>query len=149
MKKLVVVALVLFAFAAFAGEVVKRGAPISSETAAVPLASVLEKPEEYTKAPVVIEGVVAAACQTRGCWMQIAPTASEAGIRVTFKDYAFFVPLDSKGRAARMEGTVEVKTLSKADVDHLVGEGAKLKRNPDGTANEVSFVASGVELTGK
>jgi hypothetical protein len=147
MKKLV--AVLLLAVSAFAGEVVKRGAPISSETPAVAIKSVLEKPEAYTKSPVVIEGVVLAACETRGCWMQVAPAAGEAGMRVTFKDYAFFVPLDSKGRAARMEGTVSVKTLSKADVDHLVGEGATLKRNPDGTANEVSFVASGVELTGQ
>jgi hypothetical protein len=47
---------------------------------------------------------------------------------------------------ARMEGSVSVKTLSKEDADHLAEEGAQLTRNPDGTANEVSFVATGVEL---
>jgi hypothetical protein len=48
---------------------------------------------------------------------------------------------------ARMEGVVEIKKLSKEDVDHLTGEGAKISRNADGTAREVSFVATGVELT--
>jgi len=65
---------------------------------------------------------------------------------VTFKDYGFFVPTDSKGMQARAEGVVKVKTLSKEEVDHLEGEGAKLNRGADGTAKEVTFVASGVEL---
>lgn len=78
--------------------------------------------------------------------MELAPAAGKPGVRVTFKDYAFFVPLDSKGMKARAEGVATVKTLSKKDADHLEGEGAKLTRNADGTANEVSFVANGVEL---
>jgi hypothetical protein len=41
----------------------------------------------------------------------------------------------------------EVQKLSKDEADHLAGEGAKLHRNPDGTATEVTFIASGVELT--
>ena len=79
--------------------------------------------------------------------MQIAPEAGKPGMRVTFKDYGFFVPTDSKGMKARAEGVVEVKTLTKAQADHLEHEdGAKLTRNADGTAREVAFVASGVEL---
>ncbi|HEX6159250.1 MAG TPA: DUF4920 domain-containing protein [Thermoanaerobaculia bacterium] len=145
MKKLIV--LLLVAASAFAGEVVKRGAPIATDAKPVAFAEVLAHPENYTTAPVVIEGIVQTACQNKGCWMQIAPEAGQAGMRVTFKDYAFFVPKDSKGMAAKMEGVVTVKTLSKEDAEHLEGEGAKLNRNADGTAREISFVASGVELT--
>ena len=57
-----------------------------------------------------------------------------------------FIPLQAQGMKARAEGVTSVKVLSKADADHLEGEGAKLTRNADGTANEISFVASGVEL---
>ena len=47
----------------------------------------------------------------------------------------------------RAEGEFSVKTLSKEEVDHLVkDDGAKIKANADGTAHEVSFVATGVEL---
>ena len=67
-------------------------------------------------------------------------------MRVTFKDYGFFVPTDSKGMQARAQGVTKVRTLSKEEADHLEGEGAKLNRNADGTANEVTFIASGVEL---
>ena len=85
------------------------------------------------------------ACECKGCRMQLSAEGL-LGMRVTFKVYAFFVPLDSKGMQVRAEGVTVVKTLSKAEADHLEGEGAKLARNADGTAKEVSFVANGVEL---
>lgn len=144
MKRIFAIALI--ATTAFAGEVITRGAAISKETKTVPLAQVLDKPSEYTRDPIVVEGVVETACQNKGCWMTVVPEAGKAGMRVTFKDYGFFVPKDSKGFTARMEGIVSVKTLSKQEADHLSGEGVKLHRNEDGTANEVSFVATGVEL---
>ena len=140
-------AALLMAGAAIAGEeVIKRGAPIAAGAKAVPLAKVLEAPEEYSKAPVVVDGVISQACTRKGCWMELVPAAGKSGVRVTFKDYGFFVPLDSKGMIARAEGVTTVKTLSKKEADHLAEEGAKLTRNADGTAREVSFVANGVEL---
>ncbi|HEY0142849.1 MAG TPA: DUF4920 domain-containing protein [Thermoanaerobaculia bacterium] len=145
-KATLLILLLLAAVTAFAGEVVKRGAPIASDARAIPFAEVLAQPDQYTKTPVVIEGLVEAACTNKGCWMQVVPEAGKSGMRVTFKDYAFFVPKDSKGMAAKMEGVVTVKTLSKEDAEHLEGEGAKLNRNADGTAREISFVATGVEL---
>jgi hypothetical protein len=138
--------LMLVATVAFAGDVVTRGAAISRDAKSVPLAQVLDQPENFTKEPVVIEGTVEASCQNKGCWMQIVPEPGRSGVRVTFKDYGFFVPKEIKGMTARMEGTVAVKTLSKEEADHLAGEGAKLDRAEDGTAREISFVATGVEL---
>lgn len=147
MKRFALTLVVLaVASAAFAGDVVKRGAPIAADAKTVSLATVLENPDPYTKDAVVVEGVIQAACERKGCWMQIAPKAGEAGVRVTFKDYGFFIPLDAKGMQARAEGVAVVKTLSKEEADHLESEGAKLARSADGTAKEVSFVANGVEL---
>ena len=65
---------------------------------------------------------------------------------MTFKDYGFFVPTDSTGYRARLEGMFETNVFSKGDADHLIAEGVDLLRNPDGSATEVSFVAAGVEL---
>jgi hypothetical protein len=140
MKKLALIAL-LAAATAFAGEVVKRGDAIPADAKVTPLAQVLEKPEAFTKDAVVTEGTVEAVCSAKGCWMELG------GMHVTFKDYGFFVPKESKGMKARIAGVTEVKTLSKEEADHLEHEGATIKRNDDGTAREVSFVASGVELT--
>jgi hypothetical protein len=146
MKKLVLVSL-LIAGAAFAGDVVKRGDAIPADAKITPLAQVLEKPEDFTKTAVVTDGVVKAVCKQMGCWMEIAPAGDKDGVRVTFKDYGFFVPKDSKTMKAKMAGMIEIKTLSKEEADHLEHDGAVVKRNEDGTAREVSFVASGVELT--
>jgi len=146
MKKLVLVSL-LIAGTAFAGDVVKRGDAIPADAKITPLAQVLEKPEDFTKTAVVTDGVVKAVCKQMGCWMEIAPAGDKDGVRVTFKDYGFFVPKDSKTMKAKMAGMIEIKTLSKEEADHLEHDGAVVKRNEDGTAREVSFVASGVELT--
>ena len=146
MKKLI--AVLLLATSAFAGDVITRGAAVPKDAKAIPLATVLENPQSYTKEAVVVEGVIAASCTRQGCWMQLAPSAEKEAqsVRVTFKDYGFFIPLQAKGMMARAEGVAVVKTLSKEDADHLEEEGAKLTRQKDGTALEVSFVANGVEL---
>lgn len=147
MKRFISILIFILAVpAAFADDVIKRGAAISADAKAIPLADVLAKAGEFAKTPVVVEGVIKQNCENKGCWMVLAPAMDKDGVRVTFKDYGFFIPLDSKGMKARAEGVTTIKTLSKTEADHLEGEGAKLNRNADGTANEVSFVASGVEL---
>jgi hypothetical protein len=128
------------ATSAFAADVVKRGVAVPADAKSVTVAQIMEKPDAYAKDPVVVEGVVSSVCTNMGCWMQLD------SVRVTFKDYGFFVPTDSKGMQARALGVAKVKKLSKEEADHLEGEGAKLQRNADGTAREVAFVASGVEL---
>ena len=71
-----------------------------------------------------------------GCWMELAPAAGKKSIRVTFKDEEFAIPLTAKGMQARAEGVTKIHKLSKEEADHR-------------TADEVSFVATGVELTRK
>lgn len=140
---LVVVAFaVAFAHPAVA-QVVTRGAALG-DSPVVELADALGNPAAFAGEQVILEGTVVKACPMKGCWM--APDGAARGIRVTFKDYGFFVPTDVAGRAARMEGTFETNVFSREDADHLIEEGVSLVRNPDGTATELSFVASGVEL---
>lgn len=126
---------------------VLRGDPIGAETRRVAFADALKEPQKFAGKPVVIEGVVRRVCQAEGCWMEIGPKAEgEGGIRVTF-DHKFAVPKDSSSMNFRAEGTLKVKTLSKETVEHLVkDDGARIKTNPDGTADEVTFLATGVEL---
>jgi hypothetical protein len=127
------------------GQIIKRGAPIG-KSPAVKFADVLKEPQKFAGKSVRIEGVVERVCKREGCWMEIAPKPGAQTVRVTFKDHGFFVPKDATGKF-RAEGEFSVKVLSRGEVDHLVNDdGAKIKRNPDGTANEVTFVATGVEL---
>ena len=126
---------------------IRRGQPIG-DSRRVAFADALKEPKKFAGKPVVIEGSVERVCQAEGCWMQIVPdgAAGAAVVRVTF-DHKFAVPKDSAKMKFRAEGTFSVKTLSRETVEHLVKEdGAKIKTNPDGTADEVSFLSTGVEL---
>ena len=126
----------------------KRGAPIG-DSQKVSLTKALAKPDKYAGRTVRIEGVVVRSCKMEGCWAELAPSAdAEKSVRINMKNHAFFIPLQSAGAFARAEGIFKVKTLSKADVDHMIEEdGAKFpNRNADGSVTEVSFEATGIEL---
>ncbi|MDT5272413.1 MAG: hypothetical protein QOH49_4599 [Acidobacteriota bacterium] len=124
-----------------------RGEAIAADTQRVAFADALKEPQKFSGKTVVIEGVVRRVCQAEGCWMEIGPKAEgDESVRVTF-DHKFSIPKDAAPMNFRAEGTLKVKTLSKEAVGHLVkDDGAKIKTNPDGTADEVTFLATGVEL---
>jgi hypothetical protein len=138
----------MFAGSLEESDVVKRGASIG-DSPLVDVREVLGDFERFEGETVIVEGEVAEVCQMKGCWMALVPDGAAAKVRVTFQDYGFFVPKDASRCTARMEGTFQKTVLSKDEADHLEGEGAPLERNPDRTANELSFVATGVELSRK
>ena len=131
--------------AAVADDVVRRGAEIG-DSPTVDLKGALAAPEEHIGRFVIVEGKVDKVCPMKGCWLELMPAGESRGVRVTFENYGFFVPKDSMGWTARLEGEFVREELSKREVDHLVGEGATLNKQPDGTAVQVSFVARAVEL---
>jgi hypothetical protein len=128
----------------------KRGAPLGMSKK-VSLNKALAAPEKYSAKTVRIEGVVVRSCKMEGCWAEVAQDEKSKSVRVKMKDHAFFIPLQSAGARARVEGRFVVKTLTKAQVDHMIEEdGVKFEsRNADGTVTEVSFEATGIELTRK
>ncbi len=130
------------------GGVLKRGAPLG-KSKKVSLAKVMKSPEKYAGKMVRVEGVIVRSCKMEGCWLELAPDANAKSVRVKMKDHAFFVPLDSAGAKAKAEGVFSVKTLSAEQVKHLIeDDGAKFDNiNADGTVTEITFEATGVELT--
>lgn len=53
--------------------------------------------------PMQVTGEVVQVCQSKGCWLTLH-TSDGNSVRVTFKDYGFFVPKDIAGREVLMEG---------------------------------------------
>ena len=123
------------------GTVLVRGTKIPRDQTPLALASLLAKPEDGRT--VLVEGMVRRACSQMGCWMELAPPEGGPGVRVTFKDYGFFVPTDSAGATARVQGTVKVAQLSAEQAEHLRSEGGSMST---GAQREVRLVATGVEL---
>ena len=58
-----------------------------------------------------VEGNITECCQKKGCWMKVDLGEGKT-MHVTFKDYGFFVPLNSGGRNSVLEGVARVDTLS-------------------------------------
>lgn len=127
---------------------IKRGA-MSGKAKKVSLAKILDTPEKYSGQNVLVEGVLVRSCKMEGCWFELAPSKEGKTIRIKMKDHAFFIPLNSANNNLKVkaEGVFKVKTLTKAEVDHLIEDGGKFSNiNADGTVTEVSFLAAGLEL---
>ncbi len=103
-----------------------------------------DKKELATK----VNGEVEAVCQKKGCWMNIKNANGES-MRVTFKDYAFFMPMDCAGKTAIVEGVAKIEETSIADLkeyakdDNQSKEAIAAIKEPK---KELVFEASGVIL---
>lgn len=59
---------------------------------------------------VAFRGIIKEVCQVKGCWMRVQlPDGQETMVR--FKDYGFFVPLDSGGKEVVVGGRAFVEEL--------------------------------------
>ena len=121
------------------GDKLKGLAPVTLET-------LLANPADYDGKAVSITAKVRKSCERKGCWMELASSEKAPGVRVTFKDYGFFVPLDSAGKTAKVEGTVKVAELSPERAKHYESEGAMVAKDKSGKYREVQLVANGLEL---
>jgi hypothetical protein len=111
----------------------------------VKLPALLANPGAYTDKTVTTAGKVQRACTNKGCWMEIGE--GDAACRVTFKDYGFFVPTNSAGAQARVQGRLDTHTIPAARVAHLESEGGSFKnKHADGSVTEVQLIATAVEL---
>jgi len=126
-------------------ETIVRGEKIG-KAPSIRLADLQRSPERHDGKTVVVEGTVRRACTRMGCWMELAGSDSGPGVRVTFKDYGFFVPVDSAGAKAKVAGTVKVTALSEAAAKHYQAEGGRVPTDSHGKHVEVQLVATGVEL---
>lgn len=117
------------------------GAPFSKTDEPTPLGQVLAAAEP-PKGEVLIKGEVEAVCQKKGCWMVVKDGAESA--RVLMKDHSFAVPMDCRGKAVTIEGTLASRTFNEDQVKHLEKDAGG---NPDAVAGERTehvLTASGI-----
>ena len=65
-------------------------------------------------------------CSKKGCWMKL-DLADGTQTMVRFKDYGFFMPLDSKDREVIVNGKAYVTETSVADLKHYAEDAGKSK----------------------
>ena len=93
------------------------GAPLNEEASPTGLGAILDSPSEFVGSVVRVEAKISQVCQRKGCFM--IATSGEGAIRISFKDYAFFVPTDTGGKTVTFTGTVIERELSEEQAAHL------------------------------
>jgi hypothetical protein len=94
----------------------------------------------------IVEGTIEECCQKKGCWIKV-DMGNGKSMRVSFKDYGFFVPLDAGGRTMIMKGVAMYDTIDVDFLKHLAEDAnATQEEIDDITEPEVAitFEATGV-----
>jgi hypothetical protein len=93
------------------------GAPLNADARSMTLAALLDNPVDYVDTAVRVESRISQVCQKKGCFM-IASSGKHA-VRISFKDYAFFVPTDTSGKTVTVTGTLIERTLTEEQAAHF------------------------------
>jgi len=95
---------------------------------------------------VTMKSTIVSNCQSSGCWMDL-DLGNDVAIKVTFKDYTFFIPLDSKGKTATIEGFAKKELIPVDLLKHYAEDENKSQEEIDAiTEPELTytFEAAGV-----
>ena len=85
-------------------------------------------------------------CSKKGCWMNLQLAKGESAF-VKFKDYAFFMPLNSAGSEVVVNGKAFVSVETVAELRHYAKDAGKSKAEIEKITKpqrSYSFVADGV-----
>ncbi len=123
--------------AATAGEWSHHGEPFTDGLAPIQVATVLDTPDDYNGKNVRVKGEIADVCQKKGCWMVIQDDKART-MRVTMKDHAFGVPMNSTG-PCELEGTVIKKEPNAKEAVHFASEAGNADAIPKGEGVEATW----------
>ena len=94
--------------------------------------------EEKDSLFTTVKGNITAACQAKGCWMNMDVDGNE--MLVKFKDYGFFIPKNSANHKAIISGWAYSDTIS-------VSEQIEIAKDANATKEEIAQIKSSkVEL---
>lgn len=101
-----------------------------------------------TTIDIIIKGTVEEVCQKKGCWVIMKMPGGE-NMRVTFKDYAFFLPKDIQGKEIIIDGTAKVDSISVEQQQHYAEDAGQSKEEINKinkSKKTLDFVAKGVVI---
>lgn len=98
--------------------------------------------DDKSSSTVIVNTSIAEVCEKKGCFF--IAQEGEHSARITFKDYGFFVPTDSKGKTVTIIGELSKKVLSEEQAKHFAEDAGKSADSISGEQVEYSIVASTV-----
>jgi len=148
MKKSILILLSLVAFSSYAQEVASFGQEITND-GAIPSTDLIDAIGDQDSLTIKVKGTINEVCRAKGCWMTM-DLGDDQTIRVTFKDYGFFIPTNSSGKHAIIEGVVKKEIIEVESLKHYARDAEKSDEEialiiaPE---MSVVFVADGVLIT--
>ncbi len=146
MKKLITLFAIIFvANISFGQKYDSFGEKIKA-SGAIPTTELVKNAAEKGTIEAKVTGVVESVCQVKGCWMKVKIDNGQT-MRVTFKDYGFFVPTDIAGKTIVFEGNAKTKTISVDELRHYAEDAGKSKdeiAKITEPKTELTFEADGV-----
>ena len=122
------------------------GVEINEENA-IDLAELLSNLEGTDSMIVKVKATIKETCAVKGCWMTV-DIGNEELMRVTFKDYGFFVPKEGmEGKSVIFEGLIKRDYTSVENLRHYAMDAGKSQEEIDQITEgkeELSFEATGV-----
>ncbi|MFN3530775.1 MAG: DUF4920 domain-containing protein [Bacteroidia bacterium] len=119
-----------------------------SEEGAISATELLAIMGEDNEKEVKLVATIEECCQKKGCWMKV-DLGDGKTMRVTFKDYGFFVPMDAAGRQVVMDGVASMEETSVEALRHYAEDAGKSAEEIEAITEarrELVFEARGVIL---
>lgn len=107
------------------------GEPLPESGEPLSLSAVMQAADDFVDTEVKISMKVDQVCQKKGCFF--IGQDGEHLVRVSFKDYEFFVPSNISGRLVTLYGVFEEREMTQKQADHLsedVGKDAAFAPGP-------------------
>ncbi len=127
------------------------GTGVSADSKVVPAAKMEQAMGENKTADLQIQGEVADVCKKKGCWITLKMPDGKP-MRVTFKDYAFFMPMDIVGKKVVLDGIAKKQTISVETLRHYAEDANKSAEEVAKITEpkkELAFEAKGVVILDK
>ncbi|MDJ0748424.1 MAG: DUF4920 domain-containing protein [Woeseiaceae bacterium] len=119
------------------------GAPMDFSVAKVALKDIAVDGDRYIDKAVRVETRVSKVCKKKGCFF-IAQQGNSV-VRVSFKDYGFFVPTDITGKQVMLVGQVVANELTPEKAKHLAEDLGESEESVE-PGREYTIVASSVRV---
>jgi Domain of unknown function (DUF4920) len=146
MKKIVTLLAIIFAVNISFGQKYDSFGDKIKSNGAISTSDLAKKATTQASVDAKVTGVVESVCQVKGCWMKVKMDDGQT-MRVTFKDYGFFVPKDIAGKTIVFEGNAKTKTTSVDELRHYAEDAGKSKdeiAKINEPKTELTFEANGV-----
>lgn len=122
------------------------GSAFDETLPAVALAQLVDEGDQFDTQTITTEGTIKQVCQKKGCFFMLEAGDAAKPVRITFKDYGFFIPTNTAGARVKLNGTFYVKTISEKDARHYAKDMGKDPEAISGPQKEYALTATSVVI---